>query len=52
VLVFIFWIGVYPVSFTGKTEASVRALITRCRPGGRHRRDGTPSMSATARQTR
>ena len=28
VLVFIFWIGVYPVSFTGKTEASVRALIT------------------------
>ena len=25
---FIFWIGIYPVSFTGKTEASVRALIT------------------------
>ena len=28
VLVFIVWIGVYPVSFTGKTEASVQALIT------------------------
>ena len=28
VLVFIVWIGVYPVSFTGKTEASVSALIT------------------------
>jgi len=28
VLAFIFWIGIYPVSFTGKTEASVRALIT------------------------
>ena len=28
VLAFIFWIGVYPVSFTGKTETSVRALIT------------------------
>ena len=28
VLAFIFWIGIYPLSFTGKTEASVRALIT------------------------
>src|SRR5499427_5982509 len=28
VLAFIFWIGIYPVSFTGKTETSVRALIT------------------------
>jgi NADH-quinone oxidoreductase subunit M len=28
VLVFIVWIGVYPVAFTGKTEASVQALIT------------------------
>jgi len=28
VLALIVWIGVYPVSFTGKTEASVRALIT------------------------
>jgi hypothetical protein len=28
VLAFIFWIGIYPVSFTGKTEVSVRALIT------------------------
>jgi NADH-quinone oxidoreductase subunit M len=28
VLAFIFWIGIHPVSFTGKTEASVRALIT------------------------
>ena len=27
VLVFIVWIGVYPVAFTGKTEASVQALI-------------------------
>jgi len=28
VLAFIVWIGVYPVAFTGKTEASVQALIT------------------------
>jgi NADH-quinone oxidoreductase subunit M len=28
VLVFIVWIGVYPATFTGKTEASVHALIT------------------------
>jgi len=28
VLVFIVWIGVYPVAFTAKTEASVQALIT------------------------
>src|SRR5499426_1449669 len=28
VLAFTFWIGFYPVSFTGKTETSVRALIT------------------------
>ena len=28
VLVFIVWIGVYPVTFTGKTEASVQALIS------------------------
>jgi len=28
VLAFMFWIGVYPISFTGKTETSVRALIT------------------------
>jgi NADH-quinone oxidoreductase subunit M len=28
VLLFIVWIGVYPVAFTGKTEASVQALIT------------------------
>ena len=27
VLLFIVWIGVYPVAFTGKTEASVQALI-------------------------
>ena len=27
VLVFIVWIGVYPIAFTGKTEASVEALI-------------------------
>jgi NADH-quinone oxidoreductase subunit M len=27
VLLFIFWIGVYPVVFTGMTEASVQALI-------------------------
>ena len=28
VLVFIVWIGVYPVAFTAKTEASVQALIS------------------------
>jgi len=28
VLALIFWIGVYPVAFTSKTEASVQALIT------------------------
>jgi len=28
VLAFIVWIGVYPATFTGKTEASVQALIT------------------------
>jgi NADH-quinone oxidoreductase subunit M len=28
VLVFIVWIGVYPVAFTGKVQASVEALIT------------------------
>jgi len=28
VVTFIVWIGVYPVAFTGKTEASVQALIT------------------------
>ena len=28
VLLFIVWIGVYPVTFTGTTEASVQALIT------------------------
>jgi NADH-quinone oxidoreductase subunit M len=28
VLLFIFWIGVYPGTFTGPTEASVQALIT------------------------
>jgi NADH-quinone oxidoreductase subunit M len=27
VLVFIVWIGVYPTTFTGKTEASIQALI-------------------------
>ena len=27
VIVFIVWIGVYPLAFTGKTEASVAALI-------------------------
>ena len=27
VIVFIVWIGVYPATFTGKTEASVEALI-------------------------
>jgi NADH-quinone oxidoreductase subunit M len=27
VLLFIVWIGVYPIAFTGKTEASVEALI-------------------------
>src|SRR5882724_8083709 len=28
VVTLIFWIGIYPLSFTGKTEASVRELIT------------------------
>ncbi|MBI4629740.1 MAG: NADH-quinone oxidoreductase subunit M, partial [Candidatus Rokubacteria bacterium] len=28
VVVFIVWIGVYPVAFTGKTEATIEALIT------------------------
>jgi NADH-quinone oxidoreductase subunit M len=28
VMLFIVWIGVYPVAFTGKTEATVAALIT------------------------
>ena len=28
VLACIVWIGVYPAAFTGKTEASVQALIT------------------------
>jgi len=28
VVMLIFWIGVYPVPFTSKTEASVQALIT------------------------
>ena len=27
VVVFIVWIGVYPVAFTGKTEATIEALI-------------------------
>jgi len=27
VLLFIVWIGVYPVAFTGKTEAAIEALI-------------------------
>jgi NADH-quinone oxidoreductase subunit M len=27
VLLFIVWIGVYPVAFTGKTEATVEALL-------------------------
>ena len=27
VLVFIVWIGVYPTAFTGKTEATITALL-------------------------
>ena len=28
VLIFIVWIGVYPTTFTGKTEATIEALIS------------------------
>ena len=42
-VVFIIWIGVYPLTFTGKTEASVQALIAevpRARPARAGRRLG------------
>jgi NADH-quinone oxidoreductase subunit M len=29
IIIFIFWIGIYPRTFTGKTEASVNRLIQR-----------------------
>jgi NADH-quinone oxidoreductase subunit M len=46
VVVFIVWIGVYPVAFTGKTEASVEALIAQVQSKASVAAAPTPRVSA------
>jgi NADH-quinone oxidoreductase subunit M len=47
VLLFIVWIGVYPVAFTGKTEASVQALIAEVESKASVSRAASPARLAS-----
>jgi NADH-quinone oxidoreductase subunit M len=47
VLLFIVWIGVYPLPFTGKTEASVQALIAEVESKASASRAASPIRLAT-----
>jgi NADH-quinone oxidoreductase subunit M len=50
VLVLIVWIGVYPRTFTGMTEATVQALITQVESKASVARAGSAATAADVRR--